>query len=426
MRSFRFVHASDLHLNSPFQGLSADMPDVIRNIVLESTFIAYENVIDLCLEEEVSALLIAGDVYDGADRDLDAQLRFIAGLERLNKKGIKSFICHGNHDPLDGWQYSVAFPKPNCYRFQGDAGTFPLFDDHDQKVFVHGISYPKREVRENLIPYFADLEKGEFNIGLIHANVNRDTEHDPYAPCELSDLVATGYDYWALGHVHTRRVLNEASPTVIYPGNSQSKHINEKGPRGVYLVDVDQYGSVSTEFVAVDVFRCGSVEMNLSDIESMQEFLERIDSVAGNLLENSDGRHMILRINVTGATPLHAELTRQESEEGIRNNLNRDAENNNPFIWFQKIEISTTPPIDKKQLAKGTDFIAEVLRLGEEIKSSKEELEALFVEANGIYSRGAVGDRLKFLGPQDRKEMLQMVEEAEQIYLAQLLKDEIQ
>ena len=69
-----------------------------------ATFEAYENIINLCISEQVDALLIAGDIYDGADRSLRAQRQFVDGLERLHEHGVRSFVCYGNHDPLDGWE----------------------------------------------------------------------------------------------------------------------------------------------------------------------------------------------------------------------------------------------------------------------------------------------------------------------------------
>ena len=111
--SIRFVHAADLHLDSPFTGLRAAAPENVAQALYSGTFDSYRNIIDLCIAERVDALLASGDIYDGADR---AQRAFIDGLRGLDAAGIRSFVCHGNHDPLDGWEARLAYPD-GCHRF---------------------------------------------------------------------------------------------------------------------------------------------------------------------------------------------------------------------------------------------------------------------------------------------------------------------
>ena len=85
MTQLRFVHAADLHLDSPFTGMRAEAPSNVADALYRATFDAYDNIIDLCISESVDALLVAGDIYDSADRSLRAQRAFINGLERLDE-----------------------------------------------------------------------------------------------------------------------------------------------------------------------------------------------------------------------------------------------------------------------------------------------------------------------------------------------------
>ena len=116
MTKLRFIHTADLHLDSPFTGLKAAAPPNVADALYKATFEAYKSIIDLCIAERVDALLVAGDIYDSADRSLRAQRAFVDGLNRLDEEGIRAFICHGNHDPLDGWEARLTYP-PNCHRF---------------------------------------------------------------------------------------------------------------------------------------------------------------------------------------------------------------------------------------------------------------------------------------------------------------------
>ena len=420
MKPFRFIHSSDLHLDSQFKGRSSGMPEEILHLLRESTFLAYENIINLCLEENVDALLIAGDVYDGAERSFKAQTRFISGLERLNAHDIRAFICHGNHDPLNGWQASLDFP-PNCIRYGATAETYPLFEGDDSTIFVHGISYPKREVRNNLVPEFPPKVDSAFNIGLIHANVGANPDHDPYAPCEIADLRQTEYDYWALGHVHTRDVLNEEHPAIIYPGNTQGRQINESGPRGVYLIDVDEDLSISRKFLPTDVVRWESFSVDASDMERLQVLQNEIYHSLERLLHETEGRPLIVRIVVHGATPLHAELSREQDMDEFREALNAEWGNRDPFAWCEKLEIATGPAINRDQMAAATDFIGELLTLTDQIQSDESELSELLEEVTDIYAPGTkVGKYLRLYTPTS-DDLPELILGAEKIYLSHLL-----
>ena len=300
MTRLRFVHAADLHLDSPFRGIRSEAPPHVADALHRATFEAYENIIGLCLRERVDALLVAGDIYDGADRSLRAQLRFVDGLDRLDAAGIRSFICHGNHDPLDGWEARLALPT-GCLRFGREVSGEPVFPDEPERATVFGISYPTREVRENLSPLFRRQHNSGFSVGLLHANVGGNLDHDSYAPCSVTDLSETGMDYWALGHVHTRQVLRQERPTVVYPGNPQGRNPRETGPRGVYLVEVDDSGSPRLNFRPVDALRWQVAEVGIGGLESEQDLLDAIDFVIGGCSESSEGRPVVYRLMLTGA-----------------------------------------------------------------------------------------------------------------------------
>ena len=63
--AFKFNHCSDLHIDSPFKGFSS-VEHLLAEILRQSTYQAFQNIVELALKEEVEAGLIAGDIYDGA------------------------------------------------------------------------------------------------------------------------------------------------------------------------------------------------------------------------------------------------------------------------------------------------------------------------------------------------------------------------
>ena len=300
MTILRFVHAADLHLDSPFRGIRNEAPSHVEGALSSATFDAYRNIIDLCLREQVAALLVAGDIYDGADRSLRAQLHFADGLAQLEKAGIRSFIRHGNHDPLDGWEARLDLPA-GCVRFGPEVDGFPVFPDEPERATVHGVSYPTREVRENLTPLFAEAGSGQgFNIGLLHANVGGNPDHDSHAPCSVSDLAETGLDYWAMGHVHTRRTLRERNPTIVYPGNPQGRHPNEPGARGVYLVEVDDHGAAHLDFRPMDMVRWETLSLDIGPLDTERALIDAVNSPAEEALAGSQGRSVVARLELAG------------------------------------------------------------------------------------------------------------------------------
>jgi len=109
MKSIKFIHCGDLHIDSPFKGIS-EIDPVLHDLLYRSTYESFNNIINLAIKEKVDCVLIAGDIYDSADKSLQAQLKFLEGLQRLSDDGIPSFVVHGNHDPLESWSATLEWP----------------------------------------------------------------------------------------------------------------------------------------------------------------------------------------------------------------------------------------------------------------------------------------------------------------------------
>ncbi len=110
VRPFTFIHCADLHLGTPFRGLSELNPDLGEKLH-KSTYAAFDNIVQLAITEKVDGVLIAGDVFDSEDRSLKAQLKFRDNLALLSGEGIHTYIAHGNHDPLSGWAAKLELPE---------------------------------------------------------------------------------------------------------------------------------------------------------------------------------------------------------------------------------------------------------------------------------------------------------------------------
>ena len=422
MPPLRFVHTADLHLDSPFIGIKAIAPDNVATALRDATFSAYENIIDLCIDEQVDALIVAGDVYDSADRSLRAQLKFVDGLKRLDQAGIRSFVCHGNHDPLDGWEAHLDYPS-SCTCFGSESDVVPVFEDDPERAVVHGISYPKQDVYENLALRLGTADSSTFSIGLVHANVGSDASHVNYAPCSLDDLERSGMDYWALGHVHSRQVLSERSPTVVYPGNPQGRHPNESGARGVYLVEVDDDGDIRLDFRTVDTVRWDRTVLDTSQMEGEQDLIDGIHQRIEDVLNGVAGVSVVLRTTLVGRGSLHGSLRQLELLEQVMEVVNDEWAKRIPFAWCERIEDETAEPFNRGERIEGSDFLAELLRTADRAKDKATLRDRLRKGIADLYEHRRYRSHLSDHTPCD-EELALLIDEAEAIVVDLLAGDD--
>ncbi|MEO9254495.1 MAG: DNA repair exonuclease [Tepidiformaceae bacterium] len=413
--SLRFVHAADLHLDSPFIGLSANASPRISKTLRDATFVAYERIIDLCIEEKVDALLVAGDIYDGADRSLRAQQKFVAGLNRLEVAGIRSFICHGNHDPLSGWEAGLTLP-PGCHRFGADVASVPFDLSDPSRGMVYGYSYPRQSVKDNTARQFKRDQPSGAAIGLLHCNLDGNTAHEPYAPCTTDDLIASEMDYWALGHVHTRRVVRSQAPAIVYPGNPQGRHPKETEARGVYLVSIDDANQVMAEFRVTDVVRWADVSVSIDGIDGLEELLTGIENAVGQALDDAAGRHLVYRLVLTGRGELHDALQRGSNLDDILASCRES--NGAPFTWCALLEDHTSAAFDRDAALRAGDFLSEVLKLVDAASVTSPERSDLQSEL-AFFNHDKVRRILKDSLPEG-EEFEQILRDAESLCVAQL------
>ncbi len=365
MTAFRFIHCSDLHIDSPFKGLASQVPSLTERL-RESTFRSFHNIVKLAVEEKVDAVLIAGDIFDGADRSLQAQLKFRRGLLELSEKGIPSFIVHGNHDPSNSWSHMLDWPE-NTTIFPGNkVERIPVIREGEALAWIYGISYPQKEVNENLALKFKKDQEQGFAVGLLHANVGQHPGHDNYAPCSLQDLISSDFDYWALGHIHEFKILRENNPCIVYSGNTQARHLKETGPKGCCLVTLNSGAPANIRFVATDVVSYRSTKVDVSSASSINEVLQAIQSQVEELAKESLTREgLVVRLVLTGRTAVHNELQNPGATKALAEEIHAFFEGHSPWILVD-LSTQTAGTYDIDSLKDGKDFIADLLNLCED------------------------------------------------------------
>jgi len=295
----RLVHAADLHLDSPLLGLSRLEDSDLAGTLRRATRRACENLVDLCVAERADALLLAGDVYDGNWRDYATGAFFVRQLARLHEEGVPVFLINGNHDAESEITRSLRLP-PNVRRLATDRPETVVLDDVG--LAVHGQGFATRAVLENLVPAYPDPIPGLVNAGLLHTSVTGAEGHDSYAPCTPEDLERCRYEYFALGHVHDRRVVNDGEFVAAFSGNLQGRHPREPGAKGATVVDVEPGGRAVLRHAVCDVARWTHVRLDVSACRDADEVLEALDSRLRDVGVEAGSRPVAARVTLSGAT----------------------------------------------------------------------------------------------------------------------------
>ena len=416
MRPFSFIHTADLHLDSPFTGLR-QVGASVASLIKDATFRAFDKVVDLAIRRKVDFFLVAGDVYDASDRSLRAQLKFADGLRKLAQAGIRSFVCHGNHDPLDGWSATLRWPE-GVHIFGPQLESVPLALGGEDVVVVQGISYPRSQIDEDFGRGFRRQGSYPFQIGLFHCSLGSDPAHETYAPRTMDELLAADLDYWALGHVHTRRVLKDGHPFIAYPGNPQGLHIREPGPRGCLVVQVDGQGTVNARFEPTDAVRWFSKNIQIDDLETEADLIERLERTCDEIRSEAQERPAIARIALVGRGFLHPVLRRPQAVGDLMERFRETGLESAPPIWIERIQVQTSTPIDLESRRSSADFLGEVLRLIENSRRNPTGLREMIGE---FYHDQRVRRFLQF--PRD-EELVELLSEVESVCVDELVAEE--
>ena len=414
--AFKFIHCSDLHIDSPFKGFASVEHSLVK-ILRQSTYQAFQNIVELALKEEVEAVLIAGDIYDGAEKSLEAQLKFRRGLQQLSDAEIDTFIVHGNHDPLDNWSASLEWPK-RTHVFSGtQVECIPVEKNGVVKAYIHGISYPKRDVRENLAQKFSRGNGEGFAVGLLHSNVGHQPGHDNYAPCSIDDLIAGEMDYWALGHIHRFHVLRESNPAVVYSGNSQARHMRESGEKGCCLVTLNENIVPLIQFIPIDAVRYIQGDVDLSGTITLEEVIHVVRSRCEYFADQIDQKAAFINLSLNGRTQVHSELQRGNAIKELQGEIRTYFQVRTPSIWLS-LKLNTAGIYDIESLREGKNFIADLINLfeaeekGESFADLKKALKPVFETWQGK----------KYLNDLSDEEMKNILVQAKSLCLDKLLK----
>ncbi len=362
MSSVKFVHTADLHLDTPFKGLSVWNSDLAAKLK-DATFKSFRRIIDLCIEQKADFLIISGDIFDSENKSLAAQLKFVSGLKRLSENGIAAYFVCGNHDPLKSWLDTIVLPD-KAFRFGSSKGQFHTFSKGDDVIAdIHGISFNEKVVIENLAAdYQLAPEPAPISIAVLHGTVGIPGPHENYAPFKSKDVIRKGFDYWALGHIHKKQVVSLSNPAIIYPGNPQGRDFGETGEKGCFLVEIRSGQDPVIEFVSTQVIRFEDLKIDISGVEQIDLLHGRIIDSLRKVESYDENVNYILRITLYGRTGLHSSLNDKFQVEELVNHFNEGQLAEQYFIWIDKIYSDTRSDIDIDKIKNSVGFSSEILK----------------------------------------------------------------
>ncbi|KAA3451623.1 DNA repair exonuclease [Mesorhizobium sp. SARCC-RB16n] len=337
--AFRFVHTADIHLDSPLRSLALRNLE-LAELVGDASRQAFVSIVDLCLEERVDALVIAGDLYDG-DQTSMKTARFVATqIGRLHQAGIRVFKIRGNHDALSRISKQLVFPD-SVTIFGGRAQSV-LQTSVGRDVVFHGLSFTHSKAPDSLLPKYPIAREGAVNVGIMHTSLAGSPGHDVYAPCSVADLHSHSFDYWALGHIHVRQVYPGTRATVVMPGIPQGRDINEAGEKSATLVTIGDDGSIEIEERLTSVAQFERLSVDLTETVEWSEVVTRVRVALEQLRSNVRSRHVLARVNLTGASTLSWQLIRD------RDLLLAEAQQVAGQLggtWIEKLDLGVVSPM---------------------------------------------------------------------------------
>jgi exonuclease SbcD len=415
---FKFIHAADIHLDSPLQGLEFYEGAPVE-LIRGATRQALKRLVNLAISENVAFVVIAGDLFDGDWKDYNTGLFFTSQMSQLRQAGIKVYIVSGNHDAQSRIKRELRMPE----NIKVLSTRAPESVDVDSLgVVIHGQGFSRPVVNDNLASAYPEARKGEFNIGVLHTCAVGCAGHEPYAPCTVDDLLSKDYDYWALGHIHKRHELHK-DPWIIFSGNIQGRHVREPGDKGCTLVTVDNGEVIDVEHKQLDILRWCVVDIDVTHALTGYDVLDSVSAQVIEEMKKSNDRPLAMRLYITGSCKAHTELMKKTQKwlSEIRQNAT-DVSGGN--VWIEKVFIKTRAHADIEALMKRDDPLGGLLRYINTLSLDKEEMPELVKDFSDLNRKltnsikSSIDDIVELNNPEN---ISNIVDDVRQLLIARLL-----
>ncbi|HEY3275045.1 MAG TPA: DNA repair exonuclease [Syntrophorhabdaceae bacterium] len=413
----KFIHAADIHLDSPMIGLERYDGAPVEE-VRAATRRALQNLVELAINEDVDFVMIAGDLYDGDWKDYNTGLFFLTRMIELREAGVRVVIVAGNHDAASQITKNLRIPD-NVKMLSVHKAESVILESAG--VAIHGQGFSTRAVTDNLAAHYPKPLSGLLNIGLLHTCLDGRKGYEPYAPCSLDELLSRGYEYWALGHVHNREIIHR-EPWVVFPGNCQGRNVRETGAKGCTLVSAEDGTVTNVEFKRLDVFRWSIADVNITGVTDTDEIIDLADEALKEELRTNESEPTALRIRLHGSSKVHGKLL--TDSERLKSEIRAVATDvGNGSIWVEKICINTTGASDPDELTRRDDALGGLSRSIHNLQYDETALEDMFQGFGDLFRKLPHeylndGDAVH---PENKESLSRVAEEVKHMLLSRIL-----
>lgn len=295
----KFLHIADVHLDSPFLGLSF-LPSELFCQIKNAIQLSFEKAVNFAIDNDVDLVLLAGDTFDSIHPTPQSKIFFANQIKRLVDRQIQVVMVLGNHDysQID----DLLLNESPYFKIIGSNEQIEQVDfmtKSQYKYRVVGFSYQHNHITEDIIAKYPPKSTSVYTIGLAHAGMKQSSvDQNNYAPFTLNEVKNLNYDYFALGHIHLRQVLSQ-EPWIVYSGNLQGRHVNEKDAKGFYFGQVDEQSqNTQLQFIDVSPIVWQTVDLILDEpFKSTTKLCAKIQ----NLLADNNLRPTLFTLNIIGA-----------------------------------------------------------------------------------------------------------------------------
>lgn len=386
MSKFKFLHAADLHIDSPLRGLGA-YEDAPREELQGASRRALQRTVELARSQAVDFVVLAGDLFDGDWKDYSTGIFLNRQLARLE---CPVFCISGNHDAESVLTRTLEWPA-NVQRFDVFTPETRLLEAC--RVALHGQGFADRREDRNLAAAYPEAVPGYFNLGLLHTSADGREGHETYAPCTVAQLQAKGYDYWALGHVHQHEVLCR-DPYIVFPGCLQGRHVRETGPKGCYIVTVEDGRVTELDFHKLDVVRWDHLEVDLCAASDWATALLTVRNALSERVQLSPSNLLALRLTVFGASAAHDKLTANPDRfrEEVRNLAAQQQR-----VWLEKVILNTRPFRAREELLQANPALHDLVYALRNLQHEPLDLESLLEPVKQLKDKLPLSLRERFL-----------------------------